>query len=407
MKQGNQFIKIIVIVLSVMVTGYIVYNVVSSASSGVATAQAVLYATTEGTSTEGFVVREESVIPASYDQVLPSVQEGEKVAAGEEVAMCMKSAAAQERQTEIRQLEEDIQQLQQAQSYQSQLTDGTQVDAEILNLASSLSAQVAQGRLEAAATTGNNLKALILRQEAGTDSASLLQNQIAQLKTELAGLKTAANSDTVSVKAAHAGYYSAVVDGYESLLNPELLETMTLESFQAVWEGAKPDVPTNAAGRLIDSQRWYYVTAVDESWLEDVGDTLTVMLDGDRNREIRMTVERVDRSDPERGLLVLSSQDRMSDVSALRTMKMEIIFHAYSGLRVPKEAVCYSESSGSAGVYVLISGKAVWKDIELLYDNGDTYIVALDQSTTSNLWPEDAILLKTEGLYDGKVVEST
>ena len=60
----------------------------------------------------------------------------------------------------------------------------------------------------------------------------------------------------------------------------------------------------------------------------------------------------------------------------------DVIFHSYSGLRVPREAVCYSEETGSAGVYVLEGAKAVWKDIQLLYDNGDTYIAALDQSST-------------------------
>ncbi len=47
----------------------------------------------------------------------------------------------------------------------------------------------------------------------------------------------------------------------------------------------------------------------------------------------------------------------------------------------------------------------MWKDIQLLYDNGDTYIAALDQSSTSNLWPEDLILLDTQELFDGKLVK--
>ena len=103
--------------------------------------------------------------------------------------------------------------------------------------------------------------------------------------------------------------------------------------------------------------------------------------------------------------MVLSSQDHLASVSALRRLNADVIFHSYSGLRVPREAVCYSEETGSAGVYVLEGAKAVWKDIQLLYDNGDTYIAALDQSSTSNLWPEDLILLDTQELFDGKLVK--
>lgn len=410
MKQGRKYLKAIVLVLVFMVASYILYNIIRSASSGVATTQAVYYSTSEGLSTEGYIVRQETRIAAAYDLVLPTRSEGEKVAQGEEVALCLKSDGARERQEEIRQLEAELEQLRLALSYQTQLTDNAAVTQRIYNTAAEFSAQVAQGRLEAAKDSGGSLKSLVLRQLVGSSGATALQSQISQIESQLQTLRSGAMADTVSVAVETAGYYSAVVDGYESILTPELLETVTPEAFQRLWEGGEgPDTSGRAAGRLITSARWYYATLVDKSYLEDIslGQTLTVALGGDVDRTLSMTVERADRSGADMGLLVLSSKDRLSDVSALRTIKADIIFRAYSGLRVPKEAVCYSEDSGSAGVYVLVSGKAVWKDIRLLYDNGDTYIAQLDQSTTSNLWPEDLILLDTEGLYDGKVVEGT
>ena len=127
MKQGKQFMKAIMLVLALMVASYILYNVVRSASSGVPTAQAVLYAASDGVSVEGFVVRQETVIPAAYDLVLPTKGEGEKVACGEEVAVPLRSAAAQERQEEINQTEKELEQLRLALAYQSQLTDNEDV----------------------------------------------------------------------------------------------------------------------------------------------------------------------------------------------------------------------------------------------------------------------------------------
>ena len=132
------------------------------------------------------------------------------------------------------------------------------------------------------------------------------------------------------------------------------------------------------------------------------GDSLTLLLDG--SRELEMTVTRAVKGE-EQGLLVLTSRDRLDWVSAGRRMEADLIFRSYSGLRVPKEAVCYDNEKGVAGVYVLVGGKARWKTVELLYDLGDAYIARLDQSSTSNLWPQDEILLETQGLYDGKVVE--
>ena len=64
-------------------------------------------------------------------------------------------------------------------------------------------------------------------------------------------------------------------------------------------------------------------------------------------------------------------------------------------------------NEGQRKVYVLEGAKAVWKDIQLIYDNGEMYIAALDQSSTGNLWPGDLILLDTQELFDGKLVKWT
>ncbi len=404
MKQGKQFMKVIMLVLALMVASYILYNVVRSASSGVSTAQAVLYAASDGVSVEGFVVRQETVIPAAYALVLPTKGEGEKVACGEEVAVTLRSAAAQERQEEINRTEKELEQLRLALTYQSQLTDNEAVAQRLAASAASFAGQVAQRRLDAARAAGQELRSLILRQSVGTSDTGAMQAQISQLQQQLDSLEASAASDTKSITAEAAGYYSAVADGYETLLTPQILESLSVPDFQNLWKEAVT-APAQSAGRLIASAQWYYACTVESRYLEDleVGDSLRVSLGSEVDLELKMTVVRVNRQE-ERGLLVLSSQDHLASVSALRRLNADVIFHSYYGLRVPREAVCYSEESGSAGVYVLEGAKAVWKDIQLLYDNGDTYIAALDQSSTSNLWPEDLILLDTQELFDGKLV---
>ena len=397
--------KVIMLVLAFMVASYILYHVVQSASSGVPTAQAVLYEASDGVSVEGFLVRQETVIPAAYDLVLPSKDEGEKVAAGEEVAVSLRSAGAQERQEEIAQLEQELEQLQLALTYQTQLTDSEAVAERVGSAASSFAAQVAQGRLETARETGADLKSLILRQSVGTSDTAALAKQVSEMQGQLAAMEASATADTKSIVAQSAGYYSAVTDGYEEQLTPQVLEDITVSEFQDLWKQT-PTAPGQTAGRLITSGEWYYACTVESRYLEglETGDSLTVTLGGEVSLELEMTVTRVNR-EQELGLLVLASQDKLSSISALRRLNADLIFHTYSGLRVPREAVCYSEESGSAGVYVLVGTKAVWKDIELLYDNGDTYIAALNQSSTDYLWPEDLILLDTEGLFDGKLVD--
>lgn len=404
MKQGDKYMKVVMLVLSLMIASYLLYSLISSGSGGADTTQAVLYATTDSVSVQGFLVRQETVIPADYELIFPTKTEGAKVANGEEVALSLRSEDAWERQEEIRDLEAQLEQLQAALSLQDQLTDSASVTRAISQSAAEFAAQVARGTLED--TQGGELKALVLRQVVGDGDKAALGRQIAALTTELAALELTASRDTVAVTAQGSGYYSAVADGYEGLLTPEFLSTVTAEQFRNLWDSEQtPKTPGTNAGRLIASSQWYYAVLVEPEVLQGMeeGDRLTVYLDGSGDRELKMTVYRISRGE-EQGLLVLTSRDNLSAISAQRRLNASLIFHSYSGLRIPKEAVCYDNEAGTAGVYVLVNSKAVWKNVVLLHDVGDAYIAELDQSSTNNLWPQDQILLHTEGLYDGKVV---
>ncbi len=410
MKQGNKYLKLIIVILTVMVSSYIVFHILSTASSGVRTTQAVLYSTSEGVSTEGFVVRQEAVIEAPYSMTVPTRKSGEKVAAGAQVAISAASNAAWERQEKIQQLEENLAQLKLAVSYQGTLTSTGQIETQISETSAAYAALLGQGQFSAAAETGRNLKSMVLHQAVGNSNTNSLQSEITRMEAELSTMQAGAAADTAVVTTKKAGYYSPQADGLESVLTPEVLRTIDPSSFEELWEKRNSTpAPSNAAGCLIDSNQWYYAALVELEHLEDIhtGDILTVHLAGDSTAPLKMSVVRADRSGKEKGLLVLTSPNRLFDVADLRTIKADVVFRSYEGLRIPKEAVCYDKESDTAGVYVLVSGKAVWKDVELIYDTGDNYIAALDQSTTQNLWPEDRILLDTEDLFDGKVVEST
>ena len=93
----------------------------------------------------------------------------------------------------------------------------------------------------------------------------------------------------------------------------------------------------------------------------------------------------------------------MQSVTLLRQQTADVVFTAYSGLRVPKEAVRVDES-GQPGVYVREGAAAKWKPISILHDNGESYVVEYDRGSTANLWPGDEVIVTAKNLYDGKVV---
>ena len=102
-------------------------------------------------------------------------------------------------------------------------------------------------------------------------------------------------------------------------------------------------------------------------------------------------------------LLVLSCDRYMQNVTLLRQQSADIVFVSHAGLRVPKSAV-HVDKNSQPGVYVLEGATAVWKPIQILHDNGESYVVELDRTSTSNLWPGDEVIVGAKNLYDGKVV---
>ena len=42
--------------------------------------------------------------------------------------------------------------------------------------------------------------------------------------------------------------------------------------------------------------------------------------------------------------------------------------------------------------------------MDIINDNGDQYLVALDKSSIQNLWPEDEVILTKEEMFNGKVM---
>ena len=162
---------------------------------------------------------------------------------------------------------------------------------------------------------------------------------------------------------------------------------------------------TGAVGKLVTSQKWYYAAVVPSRNLSglELGDRIDVNFAYDFYETVRMKVERISASEGGSCILVLSSESYIQDAVSARTETADLVFADRSGLRVPKTAI-YADEQNRSGVYVLEGAEAKWKPINIIYDDGDSFIVELDKSSTDMLWPDDEIILTTEEIFNGKVM---
>lgn len=402
MKQGRQFSIVILWILLLAIAVWFGYNVYSSLTEPLTTTNAVEYEAGAGCYATGFVVRDESVIHSPYGITVITASEGSRIAKDGSVATGYLTDGAQQRQNRIAELRKQIEQLSYAGRYSSNAADVAALDAQISSDLQALSRFLCRRDMNSAEALSPELKGLILCRTTDESDADKLTQQLNGLHEELDRLQAQAASDTRAVTVSSSGYFSGAVDGFETVLTPEILEKMTVSEYNAL---SAEEIDSDAIGKLIRGDTWYFVTAVPASEAESVseGDSVQLTFARDFYEPVTMKVIRISDSTDGYRLLVLSGNTYMQNVTLLRQQSADLVFASYSGLRVPKDAVRVTED-GRVGVYVREGAVAKWKSIRLLYDNGESYVAALDKSSTSNLWPGDEIIVHAKNLYEGKVL---
>lgn len=420
MKQGTLITKIIMFILFAGVVVYMAVYAVQSLADPFSTAMAYQDTLDDSVKVTGMVVREEQPLSdgAAIMDVLPD--EGERVAAGETVAILYQNNDALERQQQLQALKQERDQLQYALNSGSSLSDAAKLEQQIISSILELRANTSGGDLSTVESNALSLRTLVLQREfaysASGDSAAALRESIAELDTQIASLETQVSDVTTSIYAPCSGLFSRVSDGLEATLTPGILETVTADEFKSISTRANSSDSTNV-GKLITGNTWYFVTVVDASTAArlQVGSTITVAFSHDYSGEVPMYVERIDTKDADGCVLVLSYDRKLKDITLLRTQTVELIFKRYTGIRVSKQAL-HMETITSTdsktgepvqtqmiGVYTVVGAQAEFKPVEIVREGSDYYLVTPSETARRYVIVEkdDAYYLRTPSATQG------
>lgn len=422
MKQGTLITKIVMIILFVGVALYLAIYAVRSLSDPLSTTMAYRDTLDDSVEATGVLVREEQVLSngAAIMDVLP--EEGQRVSAGETVAILYQNSDALDRKKQLQSLEQEREQLQAALNSGNSLSDAAKLEQQIVNSILALRSNTAGGDLYTLESDALSLRTQVLQREfvysASGDSAAALTGTIAGLDAQISNLKTQASYDTTSVYAPCSGLFSWLADGLESTLTPAALETMTAGQLKAFTHGTSSPEGT-PVGKLITGDRWYFAAVVEPSTARRLqpGDIIAVAFSRDFTGEVNMRVEQVGREEAEGCVLVLSSTRHMKDVTLLRTQTVDLIFERYTGIRVPKQALRMETRTETdpntkeetqiqvIGVYTVVGSKAEFKPVDIVREGSDYYLVKPTQNAGKKiLRAGDEIIVTAPDLYDGKVV---
>ena len=391
------------------------------------TAAAAYTKVEETVSANGWLIRAEQVLPGEGSGLLRLTrQEGERVSQGGTVAKVYADQASLDRQTELDRLDERIEQLRYAAEESLSGVASLRLDSQIQDSLLSLRRAVEGGALAQAESEISQLRSLVLKRDYsrgdGTDAAAELAELQAQRKTLAA---QGANS-VRTLTAPKSGIYSAVVDGYESVLTPDSLSALTPSALNKL---SPAELPANT-GKLILGDNWYYVGVVSAQEAQTLqtrqnrlgtGESLSLRFTKNVDRDLSVTLLSVGAEENGRCVVTFQGNTYLQELTLLRRQSAEIILDTTDGLRVPLAALrvatqtvtekdpeteeTASKEVNVTGVYCVSGAKARFKPVEVLL-TGDDYAVVRSAGSTEKLRlrPGDEIIVAARDLYDGKVV---
>lgn len=349
---------------------------------------------------EGLIIRQELTVPAPEAGFgMLTVQDGEKLAKGDTVAVSYATADRLEAYREAARVRAELELYEQTLASVSRDSELSGINESLYEAKLALARASATGFVDAAASA-RALAGMLGR-------ASVLQpdydlaGRVEALGREYDRLVTAAGKGTV-IAAPAAGYYSAVSDGYPSALRYENAETLTTESFaQALALGKQPS-DANGMGSLVLGYSWYYACLAEQERCEGLRQGRTYELsfaDFSVNARLQTLGDAVDG----KRLCLFCIEEKIEKAVSLREASAELVFGEVSGYRIPKAALRMLE--GKRGVYVIRGQRCVFMEIEILLEKDNYYVVKADLTDNSGLFLNDTLVLSGKDLYDGMVIQ--
>lgn len=408
----------VAIILLIIIALYVVKNLSSAFSNHLETVAAVRVTVNDSFTGSAWFFRDELTVTSAYQGAIKhSVSSGERVQQDATLAMLYSTDDALALSRSMEPLDKKITMVESALQTAGDGSDAGKLDQQIISGLQQMAEEMKAGTGTKLASSVNTLRTLSLKREAGNLVPADLGAERDALVAERSALDTQLSGKATSITAPGSGYFSEVVDGYEAVLRPELLETLTLDQFHQLIE-KKQETDTEMLGKVIQGFSWYLVVeTTDENAARlEKGQSLRVYFT-QASLESPVTVWSVIRErGAENALVVLEGSNFTSEMVSMRQQPVEVILGSYTGLKVPKSAVRVQTRTDEndaiidekTGVFILSGSVQKFKNItnRILYEGDDFYIVRQSATDVDALVVQDQIITRGKNLQNNMVVKT-
>ena len=253
-----------IFLLSAFVIVYVTIQLISSLSSDVSYEYVSSQSHEKSIEKTAYIIRSETVISAENDGILSyAVSESQKVGIGQQIANVYSSSQGMDVQKEINEIEQKINVLTRSAIGSSYLTsDVSKIDQKIYEHIIDAKAAIASNDLALVSDSKEEILININKRQLVTSGKNNFAEQIEELQAKKEALTASLQSVLSSVYATETGYFSTLLDGYETIFTKDKVKNLTLSSFDALVKSEKVNNNQSAIGKIITDFDWYTICEV-------------------------------------------------------------------------------------------------------------------------------------------------
>lgn len=407
-------VKIAVVLLSLLMLSYVCYQAYVYIYEPYETQTASIGEYIQKVDLNGFFLRDEVVLSAKKTGVVSyNYDNAQKLPRNAVVASIYQNESDLYHLRRLDQLRRQQEILEEAQDRES--IDGMKLDLLNKQISSSkleLVRCVDEGKLDELASVEENLMLQIGKFNVFVDPELSYEDTLSSVTGQIASLEATLPVAQGAITSEESGYFANVVDGYESIFVPELLEDLTVGQVEEYLKDPQVRELDNI-GKLERDDRWYFVALITAREAElfaapyENGQTVQLKFNSESIRQVTVGIEQlITERNKENAVVVFSSTALDGDFSVMRFEKPQAILADYTGIIIPKEAVRVSRAQDEEGndinvkgVYVQIGDSVRFKRADVIYE--DNYVLVSQPSANdSYISNYDRIITKGKDLHE-------
>ncbi len=357
-------------------------------------------------STQGFVIKHETVVKStSSGELQVSSTEGERLAAGVEVARVNSLNDTSSLKQELSQIEESISALEKSEK-ETKLTLNEKEKIQELqkSLVDELQNTIISGKFDEIYLLKGQLSVYDEKDKDISFSNTLVGQSLENLRSKRDSLHSEINSNHIKYYSSHGGIISYKIDGYEEVYLPKDFENYTYDKLNLGKLEDSEKKSTIAAGepiyKIIDNFEWYIAMKIDDlNKIQgfEIGDIIKVTINEDKG-ETKGKIVSMNLSG-KKGVIVIRLNTMLHELYNIRFPEVNVIKSKKEGYKIPTKSIADKDSL--KGVYIKDkSGIVKFRPINIIGEDGNYTYVDIGDNNGNIIIKGQERPIKTITLFD-------